>query len=121
MKFRVLLSVLCNRTHIDTSFINEMVTLHKYIVHSFIQSDSIVGIFDGLKKYTGHTLQGSAVCLFVFAFHFYSLWKYVCRAYTPGDSFVGYHDDTAASVVLQVTKNLSQDGRSEYDDEEEVR
>ncbi|XP_015757858.1 PREDICTED: E3 ubiquitin-protein ligase RNF213-like [Acropora digitifera] len=42
------------------------------------------------------------------------------RAYTPGDSFVGYHDDTAASVVLQVTKNLSEDGRREYDDEEEV-
>ena len=47
--------------------------------------------------------------------------QYFCRAYTPGDSFVGYHDDTAASVVLQVTKNLNEDERREYDDEEEVR
>ena len=70
MKFPVLWSVLFNRTHVDTSCINEMVTLHKYIVHSFIQSDSIVGIFEGLNKYTGHTLQDSAVCFFVFSFHF---------------------------------------------------
>ena len=62
------------------------------------------------------------VLLFVcFCFSFYSLWQYFCRAYTPGDSFVGYHDDTAASVVLQVTKNLSDDERREYDVEEEVR
>ena len=62
------------------------------------------------------------VLLFVcFCFSFYSLCQYSCRTYTPGDSFVGYHDDTAASVVLQVTKNLSEDGRREYDDEEEVR
>ena len=117
----MLWSVLCNRTHIDTSCINEMVTLHKYIVHSFIQSDSIVAICDGINKYTGHTLQGSTFCLFVcFCLSFYSLWQYFCRAYTPGDSFVGYHDDTAASVVLQVTKNLNEDERREYDDEEEV-
>ena len=71
MKFPMLWSVLCNRTHIDTSCINEMVTLHKYILRSFIQSDdSAASIFDGLNKYTGHTLQDSAVCFFVFAFHF---------------------------------------------------
>ena len=60
------------------------------------------------------------VLLFVcFCFPLYSLWQYFCRTYTPGDSFVGYHDDTAASVVLQVTKDLNEDGRREYDDEEE--
>ena len=56
-------------------------------------------------------------CLFVFAFC--SLWQYICRTYTPGDAFVGYHDDTAASVVLKVTKDLNKDGRREYDDEQE--
>ena len=30
------------------------------------------------------------------------------RKYTPGDAFVGYHGDTAASVVLQVTSNINQ-------------
>ncbi|XP_067056125.1 E3 ubiquitin-protein ligase rnf213-alpha-like isoform X2 [Acropora muricata] len=42
------------------------------------------------------------------------------RTYTLGDSFVGYHADTAASVVLQVTKDLYGDGRRLYDNEEEV-
>ena len=65
MKFLVLWSVLCNRAHIDISCINEMVTLYKCIVDSFIQSDSIVAICDGLNKYTGHTLQGSVVSLFL--------------------------------------------------------
>ena len=55
-----------------------------------------------------------------FCFSFYSLGQYFCRTYIPGDSFVGYHDDTAASVVLQVTKDLNEDGRREYEDEEEV-
>ena len=27
----------------------------------------------------------------------------------PGDAFVGYHDDTAASVVLQVCSDLDED------------
>ena len=30
------------------------------------------------------------------------------RKYTPGDAFVGFHGDTAASVVLQVTSNINQ-------------
>lgn len=61
------------------------------------------------------------VLLFVcFYFSFYSLWQYFCRTYTLGDSFVGYHADTAASVVLQVTKNLCEDGPRLYDNEEEV-
>ena len=32
----------------------------------------------------------------------------VCRAYSAGDAFVGYHGNTAASVVLQVCNNLVQ-------------
>ena len=30
------------------------------------------------------------------------------RKYSPGDAFVGYHADTAASVVLQVTSNIEE-------------
>ena len=61
------------------------------------------------------------VLLFVcFCFSCYSLWQYFCRTYTLGDSFVGYHADTAASVVRQVTKDLYEDGRRMYDNEEEV-
>ena len=47
--------------------------------------------------------------------HFWCLW---CnfdphRKYSPGDAFVGYHADTAASVVLQVTSNIEE---SEFSD-----
>ena len=36
------------------------------------------------------------------------------RKYSPGDAFVGYHADTTASVVLQVTSNIED---SEFSDE----
>ena len=36
---------------------------------------------------------------------------------TEGDVFIGYHDDTAASLVLQVTK-AEEAGRGEGEDEE---
>jgi hypothetical protein len=34
------------------------------------------------------------------------------RILTPGDVFCGYHDDTAASVVLQVSKEMNSDENS---------
>lgn len=40
------------------------------------------------------------------------------RKYTPGDAFVGYHADTTASVVLQVTSNLTHSEQSECRDED---
>ena len=44
------------------------------------------------------------------------------RKYSPGDAFVGYHGDTAASVVLQVCSNIDQHGekRDQHSLEEEV-
>lgn len=45
-----------------------------------------------------------------------------CRKYLPGDAFVGYHGDTAASVVLQVCSNMDQNEQQSDDHswEEEV-
>ncbi|XP_068694646.1 E3 ubiquitin-protein ligase rnf213-alpha-like isoform X2 [Montipora foliosa] len=42
------------------------------------------------------------------------------RKYTPGDAFVGYHADTAATVVLQVASNHMEDGQDQFADEEKV-
>ena len=47
--------------------------------------------------------------------HFRRLWYHfvALRKYSSGDAFVGYHADTAASVVLQVTSNIEE---SEFSD-----
>ncbi|XP_068694638.1 E3 ubiquitin-protein ligase rnf213-alpha-like [Montipora foliosa] len=42
------------------------------------------------------------------------------RKYTPGDAFVGYHADTAATVVLQVSSDHMEDGQYQFADEEKV-
>lgn len=50
-------------------------------------------------------------------------WSVSYRKYSPGDAFVGYHGDTAASVVLQVCSNMDQHGQrsDRHSWEEEVR
>ena len=40
--------------------------------------------------------------------NFFFIYIFCYRKYTPGDAFVGYHGDTAASVVLQVASNINQ-------------
>ena len=41
-------------------------------------------------------------------------WSVPYRTYSPGDAFVGYHGDTAASVVLQVCSNIDQRGQQSH-------
>ena len=48
---------------------------------------------------------------------FFLILPFCSRKYTPGDAFVGYHNDTAASVVLQVTSNTKDSEQGEFSDE----
>ena len=40
-----------------------------------------------------------------------------CRPFTKGDAFVGYHEDSAPAVVLQVCAELKNNGADLSDEE----
>ena len=46
---------------------------------------------------------------FIYIYIYFNFFYFTSSIFKPGDSFVGYHSDTAASIIMKVSKDQPTD------------